>query len=94
MSEEQKSESKRATDTFAGMLRAFGQALEEVFDDPQLKQSAREFADSAVDSARTLAGRFGDDDVKAKFREVGRAAEEFGRSVEAYFEEGKAERRE
>ena len=32
-------------------------------------------------SAKTLAGRFKDEEVKAKFRDVGKAAEEFGKSV-------------
>jgi hypothetical protein len=73
------------------MLRAFGQAIGEVFDDPELKRKAKEFADSAASSAKTLTNRFKDEDVKAKFRDVGKAAEEFGRSVADYFKKEKKE---
>jgi ribosomal-protein-alanine N-acetyltransferase len=77
MTQKGKSDKKTAADNFAEMFRAFGQAIGEVFDDPDLKKKAKEFADSATDSAKTLADRFKDEDVRAKFRDVGRAAEEF-----------------
>ena len=67
MSKEEKANKKQAADNFAEMFRAFGQAIGEVFDDPGLKRKARQFADSAADSAKTLANRFKDEDVKAKF---------------------------
>jgi hypothetical protein len=89
MSEEEKASKKQAADSFTEMLRAFGQAIGEVLDDPELKRKAKEFADTAADSAKTLANRFRDEDVKAKFREVGKAAEEFGNSVEDCFKKEK-----
>lgn len=51
----------------------------------------RATADSAVHSARTMARRFSDEDVKARFRDVGKAAEEFGRSVADRFSDEKQE---
>jgi vacuolar-type H+-ATPase subunit I/STV1 len=49
MSQEEKSDKKQSADKFAEMFRAFGQAVGEVFDDPELKRKAKEFADSATD---------------------------------------------
>ena len=89
MSEEEKTQKKGAVDSFAEIFRAFGQAVGEVFEDPEIKRNAKQFADSATESAKTLVHRFDDEDVKARFREVGKAAREFGRSVEALFEEDK-----
>jgi hypothetical protein len=73
------------------MMRAFGDAVSEIFDDPNLKQKAKEFTESASESAKTFGGRFKDEEVRAKFREVGRAAQNFGRSVADYFKEDKGE---
>jgi uncharacterized protein len=82
---------KGVADSFTEIFTAFGQAISEVFDDPELKNKATEFADTAADSARTLANRLKDEDVKAKFRDVGKAAEEFGKSVAEYFQKEKRE---
>jgi len=91
MSKEEQPGKKATADSFAEMLRAFGEAVDELFDDPELHRSARDFTDSAVHSARTLARRFSDEDVKARFRDVGKAAEEFGRSVADRFSDEKQE---
>jgi len=89
MSKEEKTNKKQATDNFVEIFRAFGQAIGEVFDDPELKKKAKEFADSATNSAKTLAKRFKDEEVKSKFRDVGKAAEEFGKSVAEHFKKEK-----
>lgn len=91
MSKEEQTDRRPAADSFAEMFRAFGEAVGELFDDPELHRSAREFADSAVHSAKTLARRFSDEDVKARFRDVGKAAEEFGRDVADFCHEDKQE---
>jgi uncharacterized protein len=78
---------KQTADSFAEIFRTFGQAMGEVFDDPELKDKAKEFADTATDSAKTLANKFKDEDVKAKFRDVGKAAEEFGKNIEDFFKQ-------
>ena len=92
MSQEQKSDENQAADNFAEMFRAFGQAVSEVFNDPELKEKAKEFSENASSSAKTLVNRLKDEDVKDKFRHVGKAAEEFGKSIADCFkkdEEGK-----
>ena len=80
---------KSPGESFGEMLRAFGDAMSEIFNDPKLKEKAKEFADSAVKSAEAFGSRFKDEEVKQKFREVGKAAQEFGKSVEDCFKGGK-----
>ena len=45
---------KSATDSFGEMFKAFGDAVAEIFRDPELKEKAREFGRSATDSAKPL----------------------------------------
>ena len=91
MSKEGAPDRRPASDSFAEIFRAFGEAVAELLDDPELHKSARDFADTAVQSARTLTRRFSDEDVKARFRDVGKAAEEFGRSMANCFHEDRRE---
>lgn len=72
-------------ENFGELFRAFGTAMSEIFNDPKLKEKAKEFADSAIESAKTFGDRFKDEDVKAKFRDVGKAAQDFGKSIEDCF---------
>lgn len=67
------------------MFESFGDAISKIFNDPKLKEKAKEFGQSATESAKTLAGRFKDEEVREKFREVGKAAQEFGKSISDYF---------
>lgn len=76
---------KDAVKNFAKMFEAFGKAIGQIFDDPELKAKAGDFGQSAVDAANTFGNRFTDEEVKEKFREVAKAAQEFGRSVEDHF---------
>ena len=71
------------------MFKAFGQAVSEIFNDPGLKEKAKEFTESAPDSAKTFADRFKDEDVRDKFRDIGKAAEEFGKSISNCFKKDK-----
>ena len=41
--------------------------MSEIFNDPELKQKAKEFAESAAESAKAFGSRFNDEDVKDKF---------------------------
>ena len=89
MSQEAKSDKRQAADNFAEMFKAFGQAISEIFNDPELKKKAKEFTESASGSAKTLANRIKDEDVRNKFRDVGKAAEEFGQSIAGCFKKDK-----
>ncbi len=92
MSQEQNSSKKTAADNFGEMFKAFGDAISEIFDDPKLKEKAKEFAESAAESARIFGRRFKDEEVQAKFRDVGKAAQEFGKSVADCFKSDKGKK--
>ena len=89
MSQEEKANKKTTAENFGEMFRSFGNAMSEIFDDPKLKEKAEEFAESAVESAKIFGSRFKDEDVKAKFIDVGRAAQDFGKSVADCFKADK-----
>lgn len=74
---------------FVEIFDRFGDALSEIFNDPELKEQARQFGKSAANSVTRFSNRFKDEEVKTKFRDVGKAAEEFGRSVADYFKPNK-----
>ena len=81
-------ESKKSpSETFTEMMKNFGSAMAEIFNDPKLKEKAKEFGESASASAETLAKRFKDEDVKKKFKDAGQAAQDFGKSVGDYFKD-------
>jgi hypothetical protein len=69
------------------MIEAFGNAISQIFEDPELKGKAREFGKNAVESAESFAKRFKDEEVKARFREVGQAAQNFGNSLADSFKD-------
>ncbi len=89
MSPEEKSNKKTTAENFGEIFRVFGDALSEIFDDPKLKEKAKEFAESAAESARIFGRRFKDEEVQAKFRDVGKAAQDFGKSVADCFKSDK-----
>jgi hypothetical protein len=89
MSQEQNVDKKTPAENFVEMFKIFGQAMGEVFNDPALKERAREFAESASESAKTLGSRLKDEDVRDRFRDVGKAAEDFGKSIADCFRTGK-----
>jgi hypothetical protein len=84
---QESSDKKNPSDNFTEMFHSFGDALAQIFDDPKLKEQAKEFGKTAADSAKVFADRFNDEDVKKKFCEAGKAAEEFGKSVKESFKE-------
>ena len=54
MSQEQNADKKTSAENFADMFKSFGQVMSEIFNDPKLKQKAKEFAKSAAESAKTF----------------------------------------
>ncbi len=72
---------KTAAESFGEIFKAFGDAISEIFDDPELKEKAKDFVDSAAGSAKTIGNRFKDEEVRDKFRGVGKAAQDFGEAV-------------
>ena len=85
MAKEKESTKKSPGDSFGQMLTAFGSAISEIFNDPELKEKAKEFGDAAAESAKALARRFKDEEVKEKLSEAGKAAQDFGKTVAEHF---------
>ncbi len=81
MTQENQEHKTETVESFAELFKTFGQAVGDIFNDPVLKEKAKEFADSASVSANKLVDRLKEDDVKEKFKDVGKAAEDFGKSI-------------
>lgn len=64
MSQERDSTKKSAAESFGDMLTAFGQAISEIFNDPELKEKAKDFGNAAAESAKALGKRFKDQEVQ------------------------------
>ncbi len=80
---------KSPVESFGDMVKEFGEVISKIFDDPGLKNKAREFAQSAEESAKTFGKRFRDEGVKEKFKDFKEAAGNFGDSVSDYFRNNK-----
>jgi hypothetical protein len=81
---------KTAADNFGDMFNSLGDAMGQIFNDPKLREKARELGKAAKESAETLGERFKDEEVKAKFRDAGKAAQAFGKNVADIFTEDKS----
>ena len=93
MPQEEQKPKKSVADSIGEMIISFGGAISEIFNDPELKEQAKEFGKSAANSAKTLGNRFKDEEVKAKFRDAGKAAQVFGRSIADSFKDDKRVKR-
>ncbi len=81
-----KDDKQVAAERFGKLIKTFGETVGEVFDDPELREKAKEFAKTAVDAAAKFAdSKIKDADVKARFRTVGKAAQTLGKSLEDHF---------
>lgn len=80
---------KSPVESFGDMVKEFGEAVSEIFNDPALKKKAKEFAKSAEDSAKTFGKRFKDEKVKDRFNDFKEAAHDFGSSVSESFKSDK-----
>lgn len=90
MEEPQKEQQKTAAGNLGDMFDALGDAMSQIFNDPKLREKARELGKAAKESAETLGERFKDEEVKAKFKDVGRAAQAFGKNMADIFTEEKS----
>jgi hypothetical protein len=80
-------ETKNAAETLGDMLKIFGNTVGEILDDPKVKESAKSFATSVVDAAAKVAeSKIKAEEMRRKFRNVGKAAQTLGSSVESHFQ--------
>ncbi len=82
----EKHETKNAAETLGEMLRAFGVSVGEILDNPEVKEKAKEFAESVVDAA-AKAGQSNvkTEEMRARFRNIGKAAQTLGNSLDKHF---------
>ena len=90
MEETQNEQKRPAADNLGDIFNSLGDAMGQIFNDPKLKEKARELGKAAKESAETLGERFKDEEVKAKFKDVGKAAQAFGKNVADIFTEDKS----
>ena len=90
MEEPHNEQKKTAAGNLGDMFDALGDAMGQIFNDPKLREKARDLGKAAKESAETLGERFKDEEVKAKFRDVGKAAQAFGKNVGDIFTEDKS----
>jgi len=77
---------KKSAETLGEMIRAFGNTVAEILDDPKVKSTAKEFAASIVDAAaKVTEGKVQSEDARSKFRNVGKAAKTLGTSLDKHF---------
>ena len=88
----EQSNKKSPVENFGAMFEAFGKAMGEILNAPELKDQAKELGNSIAQSAEAFASRLQDEDVKLRFREAGKAAQEFGESVADYFKADKEQK--
>ena len=77
---------KSATEAFGEMLKKFSATVGEIFDDPDVKKTAKQFAASVVDAAAKAAqDKVKKEETRTKIRNVGKAAQSLGKSIESHF---------
>ena len=86
MASKKKFDTKKASKQLGKVISAFGDTISEILEDPELREKGKEFAQSVVDAAaKVVESRVKDDEVKAKFRDVGTAAQHLGQTLTEHF---------
>ena len=74
------------TEKFQDLFQTFTSSVGEIFDDPEFKKKAREFAESAVDATtKIIQKKIQEEEVRSRIRNVGKAAQTLGKSLEENF---------
>jgi|WetSurMetagenome_2_1015567.scaffolds.fasta_scaffold12827_1 [ribosomal protein S5]-alanine N-acetyltransferase len=86
MGQSKKYDRKKAVDNFGKVMKTFGETVGEIFEDPEFRKKAKEFSQSFVDAAaKVVESHIKDDEVKAKFQNVGKAAQNLGQTLTDHF---------
>ncbi len=81
-----KTKKDEAVETLGKTLKAFGNTVGEIFDDPAVRENAKKFAESVVDAAAKIAQKkVEDNEIRSRVRNVGKAAQTLGKSLEGHF---------
>jgi hypothetical protein len=77
---------KTASETFKEILQTFGDSVSEILDDPEVKEKAKALAECVVDAAAKAGQRkVQTEEMRARFRGVGKAARSLGNSLDKHF---------
>jgi ribosomal-protein-alanine N-acetyltransferase len=83
---ETKDATRKAAETLGKMLKDFGNTVGEIFEDPEVKENAKKFAESVTDAAaKVIEAKVKDDEIKTRIKNVGKAAQTLGSSLEKHF---------
>jgi hypothetical protein len=86
MPDKQKQDSKQTAEKIGELLKVFGASVSEILETPEVKIKATEFAESVVDAVvKTSQRKVKDEEVRARFRDVGKAAKTLGATIEKHF---------
>jgi len=86
MARKGKYDRKVAAENLGKIIKVFGDTVSEILGDPELRKKAKEFSQSVLDSAaKVVESRIDDEEVKGKFREVGKAAQTLGKTLTDHF---------
>ena len=86
MPDKQKQDSKQTAEKIGELLKVFGASVSEILETPEVKIKATEFAESVVDAVvKTSQRKVKDEEVRAWFRDVGKAAKTLGATIEKHF---------
>ncbi len=84
-------ETKTTSETFKELLQTFGDSISEIMDDPEVKEKAKAFAESVVDAAAKVGqSKVKNEEMRAKYRNVGKAAQTLGNSLDKNFTSSEA----
>jgi len=78
---------KKISEAMGKMFRTFADNVGEILDDPDVKAKARALAESMVDAAAKVGqSKVTNEEMRAKYRDVGKAAKTLGASLEKHFD--------
>jgi predicted secreted protein len=81
-----KQETKETAETIREMFKAFGASISEVLETPEVRVKATELAESVVDAVvKVSQSKVKDAEVRARVRDVGKAAKTLGSTLEKHF---------
>jgi ribosomal-protein-alanine N-acetyltransferase len=84
--EKVKSGASKEAESLGKIIRSFGEAISEIFEDPEVRQKAKAFSQSVIDSAaKVLDSKVKREEAKKKFRDAGRAAQSLGKTLVQQF---------
>ena len=87
-----KIDTKKEAEKMGEMVKTFGNTVGEILGDPKVKEMAKKFAASVVDAAAKVAeSKIQTEEVKSKFRSVGKAAQTLGSSLDKHFKAAEEE---